>query len=81
MMEFLDGNWNSRGMKSDSSVLENLSRITGISSSVLSDNSEESLREIRHGQRMFQAAYRETSRIADIAYHLLGISNQHAITL
>lgn len=72
-LEFFDKTWNSRGMKSDHTVITNLSRITGIAHSVLSDGGDNSLRSICHGQRMSWAAYRETSRVEDIAYCLLGI--------
>ncbi|ORY15982.1 heterokaryon incompatibility protein-domain-containing protein [Clohesyomyces aquaticus] len=76
-MEFFDGNQKSRGMKFDPLVVEELSRITGISASVLSDRSGDSLRGICYGQRMSWAAYRKTTRIEDIAYCLLGIFHIH----
>jgi hypothetical protein len=72
-IKFFDGTGKARGVKSDALVIQHLSRITGIAPSVLSDNSEDSLREICYGQRMSWAAYRNTSRKEDIAYCLLGI--------
>ncbi len=74
-LQFFDGNWNPRGMKSDRDVTIHLSRITGIDHSVLCDSSGQSLRGICHGQRMSWAAYRETTRKEDVAYCLLGIFN------
>lgn len=72
-MEFFDKEWRSRGMKSDPSVIEHLSRITGISLRVLRDSSGLAVERICHGQRMSWAAFRSTSREEDIAYCLLGI--------
>lgn len=72
-MEFYDSLWNLKGLKSDRLVMENLSRITKICSDVLEDGSEFSLRQVSLGQRMSWAAYRDTSRVEDIAYCLLGI--------
>ena len=72
-MEFYDQAWNFKGLKSDPMVVENLSRITAISEDILQDGSIDRLRETSLGQRMSWAAHRETSRIEDTAYCLLGI--------
>ncbi|KAK3688642.1 heterokaryon incompatibility protein-domain-containing protein, partial [Podospora appendiculata] len=72
-MEFYDASWGLRGVKKDPLVVGHLSRITGIGARVLGDGSESELRSVSVGQRMSWAAYRETSRVEDIAYCLLGI--------
>lgn len=70
---FLDAAWRPRGMKNDREVTPHLSRITGIASSVLNDGDSANLRRICLAQRMSWAAHRETSRVEDIAYCLMGI--------
>ncbi|KAK0644348.1 heterokaryon incompatibility protein-domain-containing protein [Cercophora newfieldiana] len=70
---FYDKTWAVRGTKSDSLVVHELSRITGIAPHILQDGSESNLRKTCLGQRMSWAACRETTRKEDIAYCLLGI--------
>ena len=70
---FYDRSWVARGTKSDEKVIRELSRITGITSCILQDGSEENLRETSLGQRMSWASYRRTTRTEDTAYCLLGI--------
>ncbi|KAK4208488.1 vegetative incompatibility protein HET-E-1, partial [Rhypophila decipiens] len=65
---FYDVNWASVGEKS--SLVDVLHRITGIDKSVLEGGS---LRQVSVGRHMSWAAARETTRIEDIAYCLLGI--------
>ena len=72
-IEFYDQMWNLKGLKSDQLVVSNLSRITGITPYVIEDGNNGRLRETCLGQRMSWAANRETSRIENTAYCLLGI--------
>ena len=66
---FFDKGWNLRGSKVD--LVDHLSNITGINQAVL--RHEQSLTSIAVAQKMSWAARRETTRIEDIAYCLLGI--------
>ncbi|EWG38407.1 hypothetical protein FVEG_14883 [Fusarium verticillioides 7600] len=71
---FLDQNWNligSRAPGSDLRFIKILERLTGIPSSVL--EYKEDIATIPVAQRMSWAARRETTRVEDIAYCLLGI--------
>lgn len=68
-VEFYDRDWNSRGCKADLSRA--ISAITGIDSDVLRDSY--ALSQIPVARRMSWAAGRETSRLEDRAYSLLGI--------
>lgn len=72
-VQFYDAAWLPRGFKNDKEVTPRLSRTTGIASRILNDGSEASLHNICLDQRMSWAAYRETSRVEDIAYCLMGI--------
>lgn len=66
---FFDQDWNYRGSKAD--LAEQLSKITNIGTEILLHQC--SLSTISVAQRMSWAALRETTRIEDIAYSLLGI--------
>lgn len=68
-VEFYDRDWNSRGTKADLSRA--ISAITGIDGDVLRDSA--ALSQIPVARRMSWAAGRETSRLEDKAYSLLGI--------
>ncbi|KAF5586398.1 het domain protein [Fusarium subglutinans] len=73
---FLDQNWNrigSRTLGSDLRFIKTLERLTGIPSTVLDYKSD--IATIPVAQRMSWAACRETTRVEDIAYCLLGIFN------
>ena len=66
---FFDCNWSQFGEKSE--LVGMLSEITNISTGVLTGHQR--LHEVSVAQRMSWAAYRETTRIEDYAYCLLGI--------
>ncbi|KAI0538249.1 heterokaryon incompatibility protein-domain-containing protein [Xylaria digitata] len=68
-LEFFDRGWNMRGTKA--ALTNTLHNITGVSTRVL-ENSDR-LRETPVGTRMSWAADRQTKRVEDIAYCLLGI--------
>ncbi|KAI3342884.1 heterokaryon incompatibility protein-domain-containing protein [Ustulina deusta] len=68
-LEFFDRDWNMRGTKAD--LIDTLHKITGVSTRVL-DNSDR-LRDTPAGTRMSWAADRQTKRVEDTAYCLLGI--------
>lgn len=68
-VEFYDQEWNFRGTKADLSDL--LTQITKISDEVLQNPGR--LDRLSVAQRMSWAATRQTSRIEDLAYCLLGI--------
>lgn len=68
-VEFYDQEWNLRGTKADLSDM--ITEITKISGDVLRD--PERLYQISVAQRMSWAATRQTTRIEDIAYCMLGI--------
>ncbi|KAK7993238.1 hypothetical protein PG989_006619 [Apiospora arundinis] len=68
---FYDQNWRIIGEKSSDLLLSSLSRITRIYRDVLQDGSRVS--KVSIGTRLSWAAGRQTSRIEDIAYSLLGI--------
>jgi len=72
-VQFHNATWRSRGFKQDRRVVPELSRVTGVSEQVLQDGSENSLSRVCLAQRMSWAAHRETSRVEDISYCLLGI--------
>ncbi|KAK1833962.1 heterokaryon incompatibility protein-domain-containing protein [Podospora conica] len=77
VVEFFDASWQSRGFKHYETVRQHLSRITGIASKVIYNGSVEIVNTICLGQRMSWAAYRETSRLEDTAYCLIGIFQIH----
>ncbi|KAI0101899.1 HET-domain-containing protein [Nemania sp. FL0031] len=66
---FFDMNWNRRGSKED--LIEELSQITKISRQVLKH--EQPLSDVTVAQKMSWAAGRQTTRVEDQAYCLLGI--------
>jgi len=66
---FFDQEWKPRGSKRD--LVELLSNTTGIGPGIL--RCEQELASIAVAQKMSWAAHRETTRIEDIAYCLLGI--------
>ncbi|KAI9146852.1 HET-domain-containing protein [Paramyrothecium foliicola] len=68
---FFDQDWNYRGSKQ--SLVGHISRITGISMAILEGT--ETLFDVVVAQRMSWAARRETTRVEDMAYCLLGIFN------
>jgi hypothetical protein len=68
-LSFFDQDWNYRGSKAD--LAEQLSEITKIDAEVLLH--QRSLPTIAVAQRMSWAAFRQTTRIEDMAYSLLGI--------
>ncbi|KAI8949693.1 heterokaryon incompatibility protein-domain-containing protein [Xylaria longipes] len=68
-LEFFDRDWNMRGTKTE--LIDTLHSITGVSIRVL-ENSDH-LHETPAGTRMSWAADRQTKRVEDIAYCLLGI--------
>jgi hypothetical protein len=68
---FFDQEWNIRGTKEE--LVDDLSRITGINPSVLLH--KRSLSSVAVAQKMSWAAKRETTRVEDTAYCLLGIFN------
>lgn len=71
-VEFYDGEWNFKGFKTNPSVMQQLIRMTGIRSrNVLEDSN--AIRDIAVAERMSWASKRETKRLEDIAYCLLGI--------
>jgi hypothetical protein len=68
-LEFFDGDWNIRGTKEE--LTDALHEITRVSTQVLKNS--DFLREIPAATRMSWAAGRQTKRVEDIAYCLLGI--------
>jgi hypothetical protein len=74
---FFDRGWNLRGSKVD--LIKPLSMITGINPAVL--RHEKSLASVAVAQKMSWAAHRETTRIEDTAYCLLGIFDVHMALL
>ncbi|ENH68009.1 Vegetative incompatibility protein HET-E-1 [Fusarium oxysporum f. sp. cubense race 1] len=68
-LEFYDSRWNYRGTKAQ--LRTEISDITGIDVEVLDNNAK--LETIPVARRMSWAADRETTRIEDLAYCLLGI--------
>ncbi|KAH7142640.1 HET domain protein [Dactylonectria estremocensis] len=68
-VEFYDQEWHFRGTKAD--ISDQLVRITNISDDVLRD--PECMHRLSIAQRMSWAARRQTTRIEDTAYCLLGI--------
>lgn len=72
-MRFFDRSWIDRGSKEGLSIM--LSEITGIATKVL--RHERPLSSIAVAQRMSWAAKRETTRIEDRSYSLLGLFGVH----
>jgi hypothetical protein len=73
IMKFYDARWQYMGTKSE--LARPLQLITGIKESYLTG--EENFREASVAAKMSWMAGRETSRIEDIAYSMLGIFNVH----
>ncbi|KAI1338604.1 heterokaryon incompatibility protein-domain-containing protein [Xylariaceae sp. FL0016] len=72
-LEFYDAGWEFRGYKSDWKLL--LSRETGVDVAILDDLA--GLPQIPVARRMSWAAGRQTTRIEDMAYCLMGIFDVH----
>jgi hypothetical protein len=73
-LEFFDAAWESRGFKTDPLIMRQLSTITGIrgrSAAVFRDS--DAIYDIAIAERMSWASDRNTTRIEDAAYCLLGI--------
>ncbi|CCF38521.1 HET domain-containing protein [Colletotrichum higginsianum] len=73
-LEFFDVGWNSRGFKTDGTVLRQLSSMAGIrgkTARVLKNS--DAIGEISIAERMSWASKRQTTRTEDMAYCLLGI--------
>jgi hypothetical protein len=70
-VELCMSNWQTFGTRTSRS--DRLARITGIDQHVLEDPTD--LHELSIAQRMSWAAHRETTRLEDIAYCLMGIFN------
>lgn len=70
-LELYDREWNLRGSKSSSHVVEMLSRISGVETAVLSD--PDRIADFSYGRRMAWAAKRQVTRGEDAAYALLPI--------
>jgi hypothetical protein len=68
-IEFFDQNWSCRGNKLD--LIDDLARITGVNIGVLQHTKP--LSTVAVAQKMSWAAHRQTTRIEDSAYCLLGI--------
>lgn len=66
---FFDRDWTNRGSKNE--LIDQLSKITGISSAILQHT--QPLSSLAVAQKMSWAAHRETTRVEDMAYCLLGI--------
>jgi hypothetical protein len=73
IMVFFDKAWNKRGTKED--LVERLSQITGIDEDILLHRRP--LSSVSVAQKMSWAAGRQTTRIEDTAYCLLGIFGVH----
>ncbi|KAI0451670.1 HET domain-containing protein [Xylaria acuta] len=71
-LEFYDSAWNFKGLKTDSLVMRQLFLMTGIRSRKVFQNSN-AIQEIAVGERMSWASKRQTKRLEDLAYCLLGI--------
>ncbi|KAI1737707.1 HET domain-containing protein [Xylaria scruposa] len=77
-LEFYDREWNFKGLKTDAFVMQQLFEMTGIRSQEAFENSN-ALRKIAIGERMSWASERETTRVEDLAYCLLGIFQEDHI--
>ncbi|KAK5657628.1 hypothetical protein OQA88_2700 [Cercophora sp. LCS_1] len=73
MIDFYDQEWHRRGEKA--SLLQDLSSITGIRSSILEH--EQPLSAVLVAERMSWASSRQTTRVEDTSYCLLGIFGVH----
>lgn len=71
-LEFYDKRWIFRGLKTDSLVMQELVPMTGIDNRKVFENSD-AIREVAVGERMSWASRRQTKRLEDLAYCLLGI--------
>ena len=69
---FLSGHWDEFGTRRSISSI--LSKITGIDLEILENPTSERLFQVSIAKRMSWASHRETTRVEDVAYCLLGIS-------
>ncbi|KAI0512989.1 heterokaryon incompatibility protein-domain-containing protein [Xylaria bambusicola] len=72
ILEFYDREWNFRGRKTESVVMQQLSTMTGIHNMEVFRN-RDAIRKTVVGERMSWVSKRQTKRLEDIAYCLLGI--------
>ncbi|KAI0199439.1 HET domain-containing protein [Astrocystis sublimbata] len=71
-VEFYDKAWSFRGFKTNPLIMRQLSEMTGIRHTDIFRNSK-AIRNFSVGERMSWASERETTRLEDLAYCLLGI--------
>ncbi|KAK7967654.1 uncharacterized protein PG986_001931 [Apiospora aurea] len=74
-VEFYDVAWEFRGLKSTPDMTRLLAKVTGIDAEILVDSTD--LDKVPIARRMSWASTRETTRVEDEAYCLLGIFNVH----
>lgn len=74
-VEFYDQSWEFRGLKSTPTTTRLLAEVTGIDADILLDSTD--LDKVPIARRMSWASTRETTRVEDEAYCLLGIFNVH----
>ncbi|KAK7954273.1 hypothetical protein PG988_014967 [Apiospora saccharicola] len=72
---FYDASWEFRGLKSTPATTRLLAEVTGIDAGILVDSTD--LDKVPIARRMSWASTRETTRVEDEAYCLLGIFNVH----
>ena len=71
-LEFYDDEWNLRGFKIDAGVMRRLFAMTGICNSNV-DQDSDAIREVVVGEIISWAFKRQTKRVEDLPYCLLGI--------
>ena len=71
-LEFYDDEWNLRGFKIDGWVMGGLVAVTGICNSNV-DQDSDAIREVVVGEIISWAFKRQTKRVEDLPYCLLGI--------
>lgn len=71
-LEFYDDEWNLRGFKIDAWVMRRLFAMTGICNSNV-DQDSDAIREVVVGEIISWAFKRQTKRVEDLPYCLLGI--------
>ncbi|KAF2965395.1 hypothetical protein GQX73_g8178 [Xylaria multiplex] len=71
-LEFYDSAWNFRGLKTDIVVMRQLISMTGIRNRKIFESSN-AIQDVPVGERMSWASKRQTKRLEDLAYSLLGI--------
>ncbi|KAK8003566.1 hypothetical protein PG989_003285 [Apiospora arundinis] len=74
-VEFYDESWELRGLKSTPAITQLLAEVTGIDAAILRDSTD--LDRVPIARRMSWASTRQTTRVEDEAYCLLGIFNVH----